>query len=180
MKNNYRVDGEVAYIELNYKGLIMEAIIDACEIEQIDKFSNTTWFAAKNGKTFYSKTKFAVNKKDVTFFLHRLLLGFPEGLEVDHINRNGLDNRKSNLRVVTRRENNLNQRIPFTNSSGYRNVHWNKSANQWEASLKILDKSHYIGCFKDPLKAAQAAIEFKLSHGLYVPPEDIRLIKQAN
>jgi transcription initiation factor TFIID subunit TAF12 len=65
---------------------------------------------------------------------------------VDHINGNGLDNRKENLRFVTRRQNMQNRHI-ITNSSKYPGVSWHDSNQKWQARIRIGDKEKYLGVF---------------------------------
>ena len=83
-------------------------------------------------------------------------LEFPEGMEVDHINGNSLDNRKSNLRICTHKENVRNQKLSAANTSGYRGVSWNKASKKWEAYIKVNQKRIYLGKFVDILDAARA------------------------
>tara|TARA_R100000995_G_scaffold71191_1_gene39828 strand:+ start:267 stop:914 length:648 start_codon:yes stop_codon:yes gene_type:complete len=56
-------------------------------------------------------------------FVHRLIMGFPEGMDVDHINGNGLDNRRENLRVCTRSQNAMNKKLRSDSTTGYKGVY---------------------------------------------------------
>jgi hypothetical protein len=76
----------------------------------------------------------------------------PEGLVVDHINRDGLDCRRSNMRVVTAKENARNLPVPKHNTSGYRGIRWNKRESKWRVEIS----GEYIGDFKDFELAKQA------------------------
>lgn len=66
--------------------------------------------------------------------LHRMILGFPD-LHVDHINRNKLDNRRKNLRVVYPSENNLNKGLQRNNTSGKKGASYHKHNNRWTAYI---------------------------------------------
>jgi ribosomal protein S14 len=67
--------------------------------------------------------------------LSRFLLDCPVGLEVDHINHNRLDNRRNNLRIATRAENQANVSLKSTNTSGYKGVSFCKQTKKWRASI---------------------------------------------
>jgi len=59
-------------------------------------------------------------------YIHRLVMGFPEGMDVDHINGNGLDNRKENLRVCSRSQNSMNKKLRSDSTTGYKGVYKRK------------------------------------------------------
>jgi hypothetical protein len=73
----------------------------------------------------------------------------PEGLFIDHINVDGLDNRIENLRLATRTENNQNLKLFATNTSGVKNVYWNKAAGKWQVSLRAAGRRMYFGIYDD-------------------------------
>ena len=87
--------------------------------------------------------------------LHRLLLSPPDGYEVDHINGNSLDNRRCNLRLCTRQQNNGNQR-PRRHSSIYKGVYWNKEHQKWQAKITVNYRNIDLGRYKDEEAAAEA------------------------
>jgi hypothetical protein len=90
--------------------------------------------------------------------LHRAIMGLSpgDGLEVDHINRDRLDNRRTNLRVTTRAKNAQN-RPSQAGSSRFRGVTWNKACRKWQASLSVNRKAVYLGLFEDEGAAGAAA-----------------------
>jgi hypothetical protein len=88
------------------------------------------------------------------FYLHRLINKTPKGMETDHINGDGLDNRKENLRTVTKRENAQNKHIPKT--SKYPGVLWHKGKQRWRAQIRINGDTKYLGHFKDEVDAFNA------------------------
>lgn len=71
------------------------------------------------------------NNQIGTVRLHRYILSVPKDKQVDHINRNKLDNRKSNLRIVTNQQNQFNRGLNKNNTSGIKGVHFNKSCKKW-------------------------------------------------
>jgi hypothetical protein len=91
-----------------------------------------------------------------TIYMHRLIVNIPEGKEVDHVNRDKLDNRKSNLRICTHSENQMNVKAKSNNSSGYKGVHWSSKYKKWIATIYKNGKQIYIGNFCDAETAAHA------------------------
>jgi len=86
--------------------------------------------------------------------MHRFILGVSEGIIIDHINGNGLDNRKSNLRICSHVDNCRNRKMSKRNKSGYRGVH--KSGNSWISQIGIDGKRVYLGSFATVEEAANA------------------------
>ena len=82
--------------------------------------------------------------------LHRFLMGDPPGLVVDHWDGNRLNNRKSNLRVCTTRENNMNIGLMGRNRSGYRGVSFSKTNRKWRATISLDRKQLHLGYFDHP------------------------------
>lgn len=80
---------------------------------------------------------------------------FPEG-HLDHINQNKTDNRISNLRVATKKQNAENTGIQSNNKSGYRGVFWNSQKSKWHAKIKHHGKTTHLGFFDDPVLASIA------------------------
>lgn len=94
--------------------------------------------------------------------LHRLILKPPADLEVDHINGNGLDNRRENLRIVSHAENSRNLRLRKGSSSGYRGVVWDRNA--WVARATVDGRGRSLGRFSSPEEAAEHARVWRLEN----------------
>ncbi|RJE47755.1 hypothetical protein A7K50_03430 [Dehalobacter sp. MCB1] len=88
--------------------------------------------------------------------MHRALLGANSNEFVDHINRNRLDNRKSNLRIVTFQENMNNKSLYKTNSSGHKGVKWNARLDKWQSQITHNKIRVHLGVY-DELQDAIAA-----------------------
>ncbi len=88
--------------------------------------------------------------------------------DVDHKNRDSLDDRIDNLRPATRSQNNANSRIYSNNTSGFKGVKWSKKYEKWEAGIKVNRKSIYLGMFDNLREACEArAKASKELHGEY-------------
>jgi len=95
-------------------------------------------------------------KKSETVFMHKLIMKTPKGMDTDHINGNGLDNRKENLRICTHAQNLMNQRKRKNNTSGYKGVCWSKDSKKWMAKIMLNYKSIYLGLFTHKKDASVA------------------------
>ncbi len=89
----------------------------------------------------------------------------PANLQIDHIDRNKLNNRIENLRLVTASGNKQNQDIQSNNTSGHRGISWSKKDNHWFAYITKDRKQYVLGCFKkfeDAVKVRkEAELNFK-------------------
>lgn len=92
--------------------------------------------------------------KTVTLYMHRAILGAPINKHVDHINGDGLDNRRQNLRLADRSHNQANRGKPKSNTSGYKGV--GRRRGRWWAYIKVDNKMRYLGMFDVPEDAARA------------------------
>lgn len=81
-------------------------------------------------------------------YMHRLIMDTPQCMATDHINGNRLDNRRSNLRVCTHKQNSMNTGRHKDNKSGAVGVYWNSSTRRWIAVIQLSGKSTYIGSFR--------------------------------
>lgn len=95
--------------------------------------------------------------------MHRLLLEAPFGIEVDHINGNGLDNRRKNLRLCSSQQNRRNMKP--RSQSRYKGVTWRKNRRKWVAQIELGDRKNvYLGSFSNPKDAARAYNEAARTH----------------
>jgi hypothetical protein len=102
--------------------------------------------------------------------LAREILGLPLGRypEVDHINGDTLDCRRSNLRAVTSAQNHQNRHGAQRNSrSGVRGVHWDEWTGKWKAQVKLRGKGHTLGRYDSIAEAEAVAVAFRREHMPY-------------
>jgi hypothetical protein len=94
--------------------------------------------------------------KSRTILLHRFLMDAPQGMEVDHVSGDGLDNRRSsNLRLATRSQNSVNSHRSRKAASGYRGV-YSRPNGKFHSKIMFQSKVLHIGIFVDAAKAAAA------------------------
>jgi hypothetical protein len=129
------------------------AIVDTEDHGWLTKFK---WHAHKRGRTWYARR--AASKK--TIFMHRAILehhGYDlTSGEIDHINGDGLDNRKSNLQVISHAENIRKSRVQINNKSGFRGVSWHKGDRRWQVVIEVDNIKKYVGSFRNKIAAALA------------------------
>jgi len=129
----------------------MFAQVDDEDYDELVKFR---WFARKHNKTFYAARNLKKGQKFVTFHMHKELLGEIEGKEIDHIDGDGLNNRKENLRFVTHRQNLQNRRD--TKSIHQPGVWLKRSPDKWQAMIRINGIRRYLGTFPTEKLASDA------------------------
>jgi len=127
------------------------AIIDA---EDQGRASICKWtYSRSNNRVGYAR-----NKR--VGYLHRFIMQAPEGCEVDHVNGDTLDNRKSNLRICSPSQNRINHRLPkVIGTSKYRGVSWNKKNKKWVAFVSHPNRPRArknVGSFNSEIEAALA------------------------
>ena len=132
------------------------AIVDPDDYRHLSKHK---WQAIKMGRTFYAaRSVTAKDGKQRQVAMHRRILKVPANMFVDHINRNGLDNRKANLRPATRAQNGQN-RAKYNNrsySSKYKGVTRHREHQLWEAHIRVNRKPIFLGSFRDEIQAAKS------------------------
>jgi hypothetical protein len=132
------------------------AIVDPEDHERLSKYK---WYTCKRDNTYYAiRGKWSpVLKKRQTIAMHSEIIDVPEGLFVDHINHNGWDNRKANLRPATAADNARNSRYQKINTtSKYRGVWYNKQTRKWRAIIFVHQRSIHLGYFENQIQTAKA------------------------
>jgi hypothetical protein len=134
------------------------AIVDAEDYERLKKFH---WQARYSSRTWYGVrcTRVAEKRKNRLAWMHNEIIKAPKGKLIDHFNHNGLDNRKTNLRVATRGQNTCNSRKRKGCSSRFKGVAFHKdnwSCKHWEAYINTEGRRMYLGVFMTEVEAARA------------------------
>lgn len=131
------------------------ALIDEDDYKLVSEFK---WFVDIKGKQKYAKCKKYIGRVSGKYiykrlYLHRLIMNPPKGMDVDHINGNGLDNRRCNLRICTRSQN-IRNAIGKKGTSQYKGVC--RHRNSWLASITKDYKQIHIGHYSTEIEAAKA------------------------
>jgi hypothetical protein len=132
--------------------------ITTVDAEVFAEIGHYRWCLSANG---YAYRMARVDGKRQVIYLHREILGLVKGdkLHGDHINRDRLDNRRSNLRTATHAENQQNK--PF---SGTRGASWSRTNKGWMARCQIRRKQYYLGTYDTQEEAGRIAAAFRLQH----------------
>lgn len=145
MKNNYEIREDHVVIFLKHKGKIIEALIDIEDFPRVSDYP-CTWHALNKGNTYYVRGHIPGTNNTQKIYLHHLLLNPPKGYMIDHINHNGLDNRRSNIRILTARENRQNSIAKGIDKNG----------KKYRARVQVNGKRIIIGRFDTPEEAQEA------------------------
>lgn len=135
------------------------AIIDATDAEFVNQWR---WHLGSNG---YAERNVHADGKKHNVSLHRELLGLTrgDGLEGDHIDRDRLNDRRENLRILTRPLNRQNTPSTTGSSSRYRGVCWHKLKLKWTAYISLNYRRIHLGNFSDEHEAGAAALAARQS-----------------
>lgn len=125
------------------------AIVDESDVERVAEYS---WCAIPHRRTWYADAR--IRGKGVR--MHRFILGEFAPAIVDHINGDGLDNRRNNMRSATPAQSQANRRHTKRGIGSFRGVTPSPTAGKWVAQISIDDKNVYLGTFSTVTEAAVA------------------------
>lgn len=140
------------------------AIVDDADYNFLSQFK---WKAEVRGGNVYATRNIVHNGKFNVIRMHRVILNPPAGAKTDHINGNGLDNRRENLRIATSAQNNCNKPARQSSTSSFKGVCFNPHyILPWRAEISANGIRHILGGFSTELEAAAAYNEMALKlHG---------------
>ena len=138
-------DDDIRYIALT-KGKF--AIVAAADYERLNRYK---WTLSEANGTCYARRQ----TRGRTILMHREVMHAPDGMMVDHIDRNGLNNHPRNLRLCTARQNAYNS-ISAHGTSQYKGVSWDIAAGKWRATINCQGQHYHLGLFDTEIEAARA------------------------
>lgn len=138
------------------------------DLEDYNKIKDICWNT--NNKTEYLIGRDCCTGK--TVFMHRVIMNVVDNTQVvvDHINKNPTDNRKTNLRICSQRENSRNCKVTKNSISGFAGVNWSDQHHKWYARITIDRKNKFLGYYEDIEDAIKARQEAELKYfGEFAP-----------
>jgi hypothetical protein len=148
-RNAFILHDNVAIVELT-QGQV--CLIDANDLPLIAPYK---WFFLKGGYA-YANTKTSSGAR-AKLYMHRLILGLSDpSVHCDHQNHDGLDNRRTNLRAASRKENMQNQILSRRNTSGFKGVKGLKKSGTFQARIGGSKNRQHLGSFNSAIEAARA------------------------
>lgn len=161
-----RIDGDFAYVELTQG---KEAIIDVADVIAV---ADISWHAVRNHTVFYARGYCPVSKRSQG--MHQVIMG---AKNCDHINRDGLDNRRSNLRYANGSIQKWNQGVRRDCTSGVPGVHLRPDGT-WQARVSVEGTRYSLGCFEnfaDAKRCRESVMKIieDLTAGGYVAKEEL-------
>ncbi|QPW59789.1 HNH endonuclease [Clostridium botulinum] len=138
------------------------------DTEDFQKVIAYRWYSTGQGKS----NKSCINYKGT--YLHRYIMGAEKGVEVDHIDRDRMNNCRRNLRICTHQQNQCNQALQSNNTSGFTGVRFYKPRSKYVARIKFYGKDIHLGYYKTIIEAIQARdVGAKLLFGKFAVLNDV-------
>lgn len=163
-KDIIHYEKDYAYILLTKNSITQKVIFDIEDIEKVKQYKWHLHLRKSDMRYDVCTNTYAENKKRKYIIMPRYLLNYSGNKTIDHINRNTLDNRKINLRIVNIYENNLNKN---NNTSGCVGVSWDKARNKWHVTFKSKNLGRF-DTFEEAVKVRkQAEQDYHLQNNVW-------------
>src|SRR3990172_358220 len=127
-------------------------LVDDGDYEYLNQWK---WYADRGRNTFYAERMEGWPRRRVVR-MHAVIMGTPDGMNTDHIDGDGLNNQRHNLRNCTHVENMRNRGKNKNNTMGFKGVLWRKDRQKYRAEITVNRKYIYLGLFSTPEQAARA------------------------
>lgn len=129
------------------------AVVDADDHEFLNQWD---WYAQIKRGTYYAVREIGKYPNQKQVAMHRVIMNPCDDEEIDHINHKGFDNRRQNMRICTRQQNQYNQKAQLNRTSIYKGVNWHKNVKKWQSRIKINGNGIHLGYFDNEIEAAKA------------------------
>lgn len=129
------------------------ALVDDADFDRVMAAGPWQATPSRGGRVYAQRHVRRRDGRKTSQKLHTFLTGWPE---VDHRNGDGLNNRRENLRRVSRTQNNANARLRKDSTSGFKGVSWQKRDRTWYARIVVSGQRRFLGCFRTAEEAARA------------------------
>ena len=130
------------------------ALVDAADYDWLMQWR---WYAVRCKHTFYAgRNEPRGNGVRHSIRMHCVILGATDAEFVDHSNHDGLDNRRSNIRIATPKDNASNRTAKLGKGSKFLGVCWHKGCGKWQVRISVGNKGTHIGMFACEVEAAKA------------------------
>ncbi len=151
----YEIDSDTGAIRYPLRSRKYQGTCTVVDADDLPRLAEHPWCTSKHSGRLYARSSRQIGGRYI--FLHRFLTDAPDGMHVDHINGDELDNRRANLRICTHKENLRNRRRVKGSRSPFIGVHLVKG--RYESRLKVDDVNLYFGRFDTAEEAARVRDE---------------------
>lgn len=143
------------------------AIVDDRDFSYLSQWK---WYAGEGQGGCYAQRS-SVNKNTKSgrsiILMHRVILCAGKGEYIDHQNHNTLDNTRQNLSKGSSRDNQRNQKLFSSNTTGFQGLWYDKNRKRWRATIGVNNKDVFIGRYKDKEDAIKARKEAEIKYGFH-------------
>lgn len=131
------------------------ALVDDADFDWLNQWKWSYLESSKKGGVGYA-VRHASDNHNSLIFMHRLIFNAPSDMQVDHWDRDGINNQRDNLRFATHAQNTQNQAKHCAVTSRFKGVSWHKSSQKWQAGIRKDGRTIYLGCYANEQDAAAA------------------------
>ena len=133
------------------------ALVDDEDYEEVSAYNWYAHYCPFGGGTWYAYYGGTSHGERIRLKMHRMIMNAPDDTLIDHVDHDGLNNQKSNLRLCSKTENGQNRKGPtITNPTGYRGVSVRQHTKRFMARICVNGKSIYLGYYNTPSEAHSA------------------------
>ena len=130
-----------------------ETMVDDEDFEYLNQWK---WHVLCGKGKIYAASTIKINNKQTTIYLHQMILRPMPGYETDHLDSNGLNNCRGNLRYATHTQNNRNRKKRKSTTSIYKGVCWHRKKMEWRSEIRLNGTKKWLGAFYNEVDAALA------------------------